>query len=514
MADQMRDIFEPMQDVRVVNLGTGWAARVSSMLLADQGANVIEIVKPDRSKGPIDVFLDRGKDLLELDLKDSGAAARARDIAMTADVVIENMRPGAVSDLSLDYASLARPDVIYISQPGFAAGDPNRNIPAWDGAINASVGVFTNLSPLGPLLGGEPVYSSIPMASAYGGVLGALSASLGLFNRQRCGEGQYIEVPLADAVMSAMALLIADIEGQPSRYYFPSIDNAVLQQIFPVLRDLRGHMNDEHVAQIASYVRGHGSPGLQNYECADGRHIFVCAIDHVLQTRRFLDAVGVLDQAISEGMVLESPYSSSADAGNNILQAAKLKPAWRARLISLIGAAIKKRPSHEWETVLRTANVPVTLVQTSAEWLADPVHFASGVTTDLSDKTFGVVRQPGRFITIESDSIRSPQLAPRRDAGHDGFVFKDQSPAPSQSSQKATGGGMLDGLKVLDFSNIIAGPATGRTLAEHGADVIRIDPPAAPAGPFTTMWFGIDVNQGKRALVLLSLIHISEPTRR
>ena len=61
---------------------------------------------------------------------------------------------------------------------------------------------------------------------------------------------------------------------------------------------------------------------------------------------------------------------------------------------------------------------------------------------------------------------------------------------------------MLAGIKVLDFSNIIAGPAAGRTLAEFGAEVIRIDPPAPQAGPFATMWFGIDVNQGKRAIIL------------
>ena len=61
---------------------------------------------------------------------------------------------------------------------------------------------------------------------------------------------------------------------------------------------------------------------------------------------------------------------------------------------------------------------------------------------------------------------------------------------------------MLEGVRVLDFSNIVAGPAAGRTLAEHGADVIRIDPPAPQAGPYATMWFGVDVNQGKRAAVL------------
>ena len=71
------------------------------------------------------------------------------------------------------------------------------------------------------------------MASAYGGVLGSLAASLGLYHRQRTGRGQHIEVPLADCVMAAMALLTCKIEGQPSRYNFPTIDNAVLDLVFP-----------------------------------------------------------------------------------------------------------------------------------------------------------------------------------------------------------------------------------------------------------------------------------------
>jgi crotonobetainyl-CoA:carnitine CoA-transferase CaiB-like acyl-CoA transferase len=58
------------------------------------------------------------------------------------------------------------------------------------------------------------------------------------------------------------------------------------------------------------------------------------------------------------------------------------------------------------------------------------------------------------------------------------------------------------GLRVLELSNIIAGPVAARTLAEYGADVIRIDAPAPLAGPRLTMWFGIDVNQGKRSIIL------------
>ena len=61
---------------------------------------------------------------------------------------------------------------------------------------------------------------------------------------------------------------------------------------------------------------------------------------------------------------------------------------------------------------------------------------------------------------------------------------------------------ILSGVRVLDLSNVIAGPVAARTLAEYGADVIRVDAPAPQAGPRMTMWFGIDVNQGKRATII------------
>ncbi len=482
----------PLAGIRVANLGSGWAGRLASMLLADQGADVLEIVKPGRDAKPFDALLDRGKRLWTLDLKDDADNARCKSAALKADLIIENMRSGAVAKLGLDHAALASDGRIYISLPGFAAGDPKRELPAWEGTINAALGVYTNISPAGSVLGGEPIYSAIPMASAYGGILGAVSASMALYYRERSGQGQFIEVPLADAVMAAMALLIAEVEGQPSRYNLPAIDNDVLHSIFPALRDLRGHMTPDQVTQLTAYVGSHGSPGLRNYTCADGRKIFVCAADHVYQTRTFLQVVGVLDKAISNGMVAGSPFSESAQ-GNNFLQAGTLTPAWRKRLIGWIEDAVQTKPAAEWETLLRAANVPVTVVQTSAEWLADETLHAAGVTADLDG-----ARQAGRFISIEGKGTCSPELSPASQADE---AWPEPKGEVSGGRGDATAG-MLQGVKVLDLSNIIAGPATGRTLAEHGADVIRIDPPAPLSGPFSTMWFGIDVNQGKRAIVL------------
>ena len=504
MTTSGQETAAPLAAVRVLNLGTRWPGRVAAMLLADQGADVVEIVRPGRASHPVDPLLDRGKRLVELDLKEDEARRTCLERAAEADVVLENMRPGAAAALGLDHRALEieRRGIIHVSLPGFAEGDPLREVPAWEGAIDAAVGVYTNISVLGALLG-TPVYSAIPMASAYGGVLGSLAASLGLFHRQRTGRGQHIEVPLADCVMAAMALLTCKIEGQPSRYNFPTIDNAVLDLVFPTLRELRGHLTEGNVAQVAEFVQSHANPTINFYECADGRILFVCAPDHVYQNRAFLQVLGVYDQVIAEGMVSETPYVEH-DAGNNVNKGASLTPAWRKRLIDLIAAAAKTRSAKEWEAMMREANVPVSMVQTSAEWLADPALRTAGVTTDVDCRERGPVRQPGRFLSIESESVRSPGL--RAGAAVEGafewLAPPMDRPAPAGDAGDGTAGGLLEGVRVLDFSNIVAGPAAGRTLAEHGADVIRIDPPAPQAGPFATMWFGVDVNQGKRALVL------------
>lgn len=267
MAAEMNGARPPLQQVRVLSLGMAWAGRVATMLLADQGADVVEVVRPAREPHACDPLLDRGKRLLECNLKAENERRRIADLATAADIVIENMRPGAIDRLGLsdDTLRARNPHLVYLALPGFAEGDPNRELPAWEGVLSAAVGVYTDINPMTALLGGDPVYSSIPMASAYGGILGACTASLGFYHRLRTGIGQRFEVPLADAVLSAMALLIVEVEGKPSRYNFPPLDHTLMDTMFPILRDVRDHLSPEHVAKIAAYLRTMSSPMVNTY---------------------------------------------------------------------------------------------------------------------------------------------------------------------------------------------------------------------------------------------------------
>jgi len=492
----------PLSHIRVLNIGIGWAGRVSSMLLAEQGAEVIEVVRPARNPHPSDPVLDRSKRLLKLDAKKPGGREKLAALAKSADVIIENMRPGVVERLGMSYEQLGGDEsgLVYVSLPGFAAGDPRRDDAAWEGSIAGATGVYTDLSTLGRLIGGSPIYTGIPMASAYGGILGAVTAGLGYLGYLKTGLGQKFEVPLADAVMSAMALLIAELDGAPSHYDFPALDKSISRIMMPILRDVRENLSEDHVGRIQEYLNSNARPGFNTYTCKDGKLLFVTASDHITHTRSFLQTVGVYDSLISEGMTAGSPYSESK-TGNNLNSAHSMTTFWRSRMITLISEKIRHKPAKEWEHLLRDANVPASVVQTTNEWLQDPILLEAGVTTDLENSDLGIIRQPNRYLSIQGNKLSSPDLhSPLWIEGAANWLSEKKEAA--KRSVNLAQGPVLTGIKVLDFSNIIAGPAAGRTLAEFGADVIRIDSPTPYAGPYATMWFGVDVNQGKRAVIL------------
>ncbi len=502
MSEPNKTKTAPFEGVRVINLSGAWAGRIAAMLLADQGADAIDIQRPDRNRHPADPLIDRGKRVVRLNFSRDEEKQKAIELAKSADIVIDNMRPGAAKRFGLDYESLklANEALVHVALPGFAKGDVRHQAYAWEGAVNAAVGVFTDVAPLGPLLGGEPIYTAIPMASAYGGVHGALAAALGLFHRMRSGQGQHIEVPLADAVLSAMALLAAKIEGQPARYNLPSIDNPMMNVAFPIFRDLADHLTAKHRALIAGYLKSYQLPTFNDFECADGRRIFLNATDHVHQSRAALEVLGIFDDLVAEGLVIGNPYAET-DGGNNLNNTRSLSPAWQKRLIEAVAERFKTRPAHEWETALRDANVPNTLIQTTAEWLAREELRAGAVVSTLGDPEYGETIQAGRFLSLDGPDMASPSLSSRSSVGGD-VDWRADGLSIQTGDKTNTYKGMLDGVRVLDLSNVIAGPAAGRTLAEFGADVIRIDPPAPQAGPRMTNWFGVDVNQGKRAMIL------------
>ena len=493
------DKIAPLAGIRVLNYGGIWAGRVAAMLLADQGADVIEVLRPGQALRAEDALLGRGKRIVTLDLKRPDDAHQARALAQDADIVFDNLGPGRASRFGLDEASVrsVNPQVVHVSIPGFASGSPMADMPAWEGTVAAATGVYTGIHSAGPILGGTPIFTAVPMASAYGGVHAAVAAVVGLLHRIQTGDGQQFEVPLADAVISAMALLAMDVQGQPQRYDLPPIDKAMTDVAFPILRSLHGQLTPAQRSHLQAYLGKYARPQFANYRCADGRMIFINAVDHILHSPACLQVLGLLNRFVADGMIVGSPYQEGGE-GNNICASTVLAPHWVTRMRAAMEERFLTKPAAEWERLLRKAGVPASVVRTSEEWLGWSPAGEAGIVSTLDDPSLGTVVQAGRFLTLEAAGSASPPLRPRQvDAPAQWRSGRLEFPKPGPS-----GGKPLAGIRVLDFSNVIAGPAGARVLAELGAAVIRIDPPAPFAGPRMTMWFGIDVNQGKRAVIV------------
>jgi formyl-CoA transferase len=193
--------------VRVLDLTHQVAGPSATMLLAFMGAEVVKVIAPGTrdSFDPIPFYLNNvSKKSIELDLKSDGGRATALRLAERADVFVENFSPGTIERLGLGYDVLAgrNPRLIYVQVKGFARGSPYQDFPCFDPIAQAMSG--------GSSITGEP--GGLPMkpgpdvadtGSGMAAVTGILAA---LYQRERDGLGQHIELAMADHVATFLRI--------------------------------------------------------------------------------------------------------------------------------------------------------------------------------------------------------------------------------------------------------------------------------------------------------------------
>ncbi len=169
-------------------------------------------------------------------------------------------------------------------------------------------------------------------------------------------------------------------------------------------------------------------------------------------------------------------------------------------LLGRMIALFKARPAQEWEDLINAAGAPTAICRSSKEWLAHDHAIASEAVVEVEDPKVGTMKQPGIQVRMSETqgSIRGP--APEHDADRDTILAElatkpANEPGPPALSEVR---GVLTGMKVLDLSIILAGPACGRTLAEFGANVIKIDDPNREGG----IAIHHDINRGKESVYL------------
>ena len=468
-----RDKQAPLTGIRVVDFGHYIAGPLTGMLLADQGAEVIKVDRPGKPDydTPANGVFNRGKQRVTLDLKNADNLATAVNLIRSADVVIENFRPGVMQRLGLgaeEMTALNR-GLVYLSLPGFASTDEKASIRAFEGIISAAIGQYTDLQSRRPDL--PPVYTPMPLGSTYGAIHGAIAVTLALYAREESGRGDVIEVSLVGAAMSAMAVIMLDVADKPARYGTPA--NAVRQK------------------QRSSA----GSPFSGTFRAGDGQWLYIIAAGHSRNSRSLVKALEVYDDLIAEGMV-DVPVYENLHLTNNIPDSSHLSSEWNLKAREKIESVLASEPAQHWVDVLTAAGVPCTIQRTAQEWLHKSETEEAALTVVVDDPEYGPMRQLGvqTWLAKTPDECAIPR--PSRP------FMGDVEPKLNGDIAASLGKPILKGVRVLDLSNVLAGPASARTLAEYGAEVIKIDPPEPYFGPRISSWFPLEVSPGKRSVIL------------
>ena len=486
----------PLSQIRVLDFGQYLAGPLVGMMLADLGAEVIRIDPPGgpRWGTPATDMLSRGKHALTLDLKDDDDRRRAFDLAARADVLIENFRPGVMPRLGLGAETLraVNPDLVYLSLPGFASADPQlADIPAWEAIIAARTGQFTDMGLNRRLMGINPSFTPLALASAYGAAFGAMSVLFALQARARNG-GETIEVPLASALFEGLVYNCEQIENYPERYKSP-------REVELERRAAEGLPCNLEFDELSEFL----DPFYRTYTCADGRGFYVVAGSVKSHPRRVLETLG-LGELLAELPDFDAYLDRAEWPGDWSLRNYPVGDRDRARLSTAMKQAFLQKTSTEWEALFGIAKAPATAQRSTRDWLADPHALASGLVLEVDDPRHGRMRQMGNVAWLgDDDAAGDKRPGPGTD---DGRVLADAwLQRAARTDTDASGReprAWLEGLKVLDLTNVIAGPTIGSTLARFGADVTLVQPVEPSVDPWNTIVFGLHAQRGKRSLLL------------
>lgn len=484
----------PLSHIRVLDFGHYLAGPMVGMMLADMGAEVIRIYPPGgpRWTDPAFDMLSRGKRSLMLDLKTDAGRQTALDMVARADVVIDNFRPGVMARLGLGPADLraANPGIVSLSLPGFASTDPElAGLAAWEAVIAARTGQFTDMGLNRQLMGINPSFTPLGLASAYGAAFGAMAVLFALGARDRMG-GEHIEVPLASALFEGLVYNCEQVQDYPARYKSP-------REVELDRRRAGGLPLDLSYADLGAFL----DPFYRTYTCADGRGFYVVSCSIKTHQRRALRALGLHD--LADTLPDFDAYLDRKDWPDDwALRNYPVGDRDRKRVSDAMRAAFLTRPSWEWEAIFGAAKAPASAQRSSREWLADPHALASGLVLTVDDPRHGPMRQLGNLAWLLDDAgAMDKRPGPVADE------FRADLPtllseAPRTAPKGAGQGGWLDGLRVVDLTNVIAGPTIGATLARFGAQVTSVQPVSPSVDPWNAVVFGLHAHRGKDSVLL------------
>jgi crotonobetainyl-CoA:carnitine CoA-transferase CaiB-like acyl-CoA transferase len=209
----------PLDGLRVIDLTRVVAGPFCTMMLGDMGAEVLKIEEPAKGDdarawgpfvegcGSFFLALNRSKKSVALDLKTPGGAHALRQLVETADVLIENFRPGSLAELGFDYETMAalNPRLIYCSISGYGQSGPHAQLPGYDAVIQGEAGLMDMTG----FTDGEPTRVGVAITDYLSGLYASQGILLAVIDREKSGRGQHVDIALFDAMLSVMRLPLA-----------------------------------------------------------------------------------------------------------------------------------------------------------------------------------------------------------------------------------------------------------------------------------------------------------------
>jgi crotonobetainyl-CoA:carnitine CoA-transferase CaiB-like acyl-CoA transferase len=469
---------------RVLDL-TDEGALICGQILGDLGADVILVEPPAgvkaRSVGPfcgneynpnrsLNFWaLNRNKRSVTIDLESPAGKQSLLELVKTADILVESFAPGYLDRLGLGFRALAEvnPGLIVISITPFGQQGPKAKWAATDLTVTAASGVLL-------LTGDEdrpPVYASVPQAYLNAGAEAAVGALIALSARQRYGLGQHVDVSAQTAMMMTTGSMM-----------------------------LAAGWNDDPPERLAGGFKSDHLRTRLVYPCKDG-HVSITFLFGAVfgpTTRRLFEWIH--EQGFCDEATRDKDWVSY---GSNLLSG-KESPEEYARCMRCIERFTLSHTKAElFEEALRRRLLLVPVSNTAdllnAGQLASREYWTTLEHPELGQK----VVYPGPFAKLSETPIRYRRRPPlqnehaREILGERRFLTSSAQPPGCDTTPRHA----LDGLKVLDFTWVYAGPAATRYLTDYGATVIRVESskriePLRVIGPFKDGQTGIDRSGG------------------
>ena len=426
-----------LEGIRIIDFGQYIAGPMAAMLLGDQGADVIRIDPPGgpRWDTPANATWNRNKRSIVLDLKKDVDRETARQLIVGADVVIENFRPGVMDRLGLGAAVMTAADVNPRLIYCSLPGFGADDPRAQVKAWEGVLGAATGAYRSSNTTQDRPVYTVVPYSSAYAAFLCAVTVAMALNARIRSGLGQRVEIPLFDATFTVVGARGLLVNGKSEA-----------EPVFNWSRQL---------------------------PCKDGRWFMYVANNKKFEA--FISSIGM-----------------------DKWRDAKLPP---NELAQKFDDVMRAHTGKEWEDIVAEIGSEGVICHSSSEWLRHPQALASKIVADYDDPELGLFRGPGINVRLSATPGMVHRPRPKTDA-HRAEILQELAARKSVSPTADAAGSevlrsALQGVKVVDLCIILAGPACARTLAEFGADVIKIDSPHK-----STVLRHNDINRAKRSVLI------------